>query len=84
MVSQYGLEEVLLPLGNLGKGPLNNIFVSPNWKTAKKLMLIIQGSGAVRYNATSKVILDDSVLFYNVFILPFYSNFPDMIILFIS
>jgi hypothetical protein len=49
MVSQFGLQEVLLPLNNNGTGPFNNIFVSPDWKTAKKLMLIIQGSGAVRY-----------------------------------
>ena len=30
-------------------GPWTNIFVSPDWATAEKLMLLIQGSGAVRY-----------------------------------
>lgn len=48
MMSQYGLQEINLPLGSNGQGPFNNIFVSPNWQTAKKLMLLIQGSGAVR------------------------------------
>jgi hypothetical protein len=48
MVSQFGLQEIKLPLGYDGKGPYNNIFVSPDWQTAQKLMLIIQGSGAVR------------------------------------
>uniref|UniRef100_A0A6B2LF01 Arb2 domain-containing protein n=1 Tax=Arcella intermedia TaxID=1963864 RepID=A0A6B2LF01_9EUKA len=47
MVSEYGLEEVLLPL-HPEDGPKNNIFVSPNWQTAERLMLLIQGSGAVR------------------------------------
>jgi len=48
LMIQQGLEEIFLPLNNKGVGPFNNIFVSKNWQTAKKLMLIIQGSGAVR------------------------------------
>lgn len=48
MVEDYGLQEVLLPLDADYKGPTNNIFVSPDWQTADKLMLLIQGSGAVR------------------------------------
>jgi len=48
MVKDYGLEEVLLPLQEDYEGPTNNIFVSSDWKTATKLMLLIQGSGAVR------------------------------------
>jgi hypothetical protein len=49
MVKDYGLQEVLLPLDADYKGPTNNIFVSPDWQTSDKLMLLIQGSGAVRY-----------------------------------
>lgn len=48
MVEDHGLQEVLLPLDADYKGPTNNIFVSPDWQTAEKLMLLIQGSGAVR------------------------------------
>jgi len=48
MVSQFGFEEIFLPLNQNYVGPRNNIFVSPNWQTAEKLMLIIQGTGAVR------------------------------------
>jgi hypothetical protein len=48
LMIQGGLEEILLPLDHHDVGPFNNIFVSKNWQTAKKLMLIIQGSGAVR------------------------------------
>lgn len=48
LMIQGGFDEILLPLDNNGVGPFNNIFVSKNWQTAQKLMLIIQGSGAVR------------------------------------
>jgi hypothetical protein len=60
MVKDYGLKEILLPLpkassneeGSPSKkpynGPYNNIFVTPDWDTCEKLMLLIQGSGAVR------------------------------------
>eukprot|EP01126_Amoeba_proteus_P014142 TRINITY_DN1612_c0_g1_i15.p1 TRINITY_DN1612_c0_g1~~TRINITY_DN1612_c0_g1_i15.p1 ORF type:complete len:237 (-),score=44.99 TRINITY_DN1612_c0_g1_i15:472-1182(-) len=48
MVSDYGLEEVWLPLDPDYNGPKCNIFVSPDWLTAEKLMLLIQGTGAVR------------------------------------
>jgi hypothetical protein len=60
MVKDYGLKEILLPLakppteteGESPKkpytGPFNNIFVSDDWNTCDKLMLLIQGSGAVR------------------------------------
>lgn len=49
MVKDFGLQEVHLPLDPDYTGPTNNIFVSPDWQTADKLMLLIQGSGAVRY-----------------------------------
>jgi len=48
MEKEYGLQEVLLPLDSEYHGPTNNIFVSPDWQTSEKLMLLIQGSGAVR------------------------------------
>jgi len=57
MVSEYGLKEIFLPLSQdvtdesgeaKFKGPFNNIFVSDDWDTCERLMLLIQGSGAVR------------------------------------
>lgn len=52
--SEYGLKEVLLPIQEHRdeyeyEGPSSNIFVSEDWQTSDKLLLLIQGSGAVRY-----------------------------------
>jgi len=52
MVTDYKLNEVLLPLKSEEDpdydGPYNDIYVSKDWDTCEKLMLLIQGSGAVR------------------------------------
>jgi len=49
MKEDYKMEEVWLPLGaEEGAIARNNIFLSPNALQADKLILLIQGSGAVR------------------------------------
>jgi len=49
MVEDCLMDEVLLPIDEMDyDGPFNNIFVSKNVYTCDKLMLLIQGSGAVR------------------------------------
>ena len=46
MTQRFGLIEAELPLRE--DGPINNIFLSPNALKCERLMLLIQGSGAVR------------------------------------
>jgi len=50
MKNRYNFQEVWIPLCDESSSPeaRNNIFVSQNWKESKKLMVFIQGSGAVR------------------------------------
>jgi len=48
MVTDYNLEEVYLPLDADYSGPKNNIFMSKDVLTCSRLMLLIQGAGAVR------------------------------------
>jgi len=47
MVEECDMEEIFLPLED-DDGPKNNIFVSQNVYTCDKIILLIQGSGAVR------------------------------------
>lgn len=49
MKTTFNMKEVFLPLGNnLPPHMCNNIFLTSNALTCSKLMLLIQGSGAVR------------------------------------
>lgn len=49
MREQFKMKEVFLPLNSdLPKHMCNNIFMTPDALTSDKLMLLIQGSGAVR------------------------------------
>jgi len=41
--------------GETYAGPFNNIFVSQDWATSSKLMLLIQGAGAVRYGSSFSI-----------------------------
>ena len=49
MRDKYGFKEVQVPLEEAEKGrPSCPIFLSPNWDTAKTVVFLCQGSGAVR------------------------------------
>jgi hypothetical protein len=51
----HGMEEVLLPLDVSDPDvPRTNIFLTPGALEADKLILLIQGSGAVRYISSSR------------------------------
>lgn len=62
MKEKYHMKEVLLPVDD-PNGPYNNIFVSEDLKTnTDKLMIIIQGSGAVRPGQWARALcLNDSL-----------------------
>lgn len=50
---EFKMEEVLLPLdADDAEVPRNNIFLTPGALQADKLIILIQGSGAVRYALT--------------------------------
>lgn len=48
MRDKFGMVEVNLPRGDEHGALVNNVFLSPDALTADRLMLLIQGSGAVR------------------------------------
>eukprot|EP01083_Nonionella_stella_P232951 821245_1 len=65
MKTDYDMKEVFLPVGTAlnnctdSKSAVNNIFVSSNYESADVLVMIIQGSGAVRlffYHCTWNIV----------------------------
>jgi hypothetical protein len=62
MMREYRLIEHKLPEGADPDGPKNNIFVSADWQTCDVLLLIIQGSGAVRPGQWARALcINDSI-----------------------
>jgi hypothetical protein len=63
MRERFGMVEVNLPRGAAANDPLvNNVFLSPDALTAERLMLLVQGSGAVRAGQWARAVcLNDSL-----------------------
>jgi hypothetical protein len=48
MKVDYDMEKVLLPTDATTTEPQTDIYMTKNWKDCEKLLVLIQGSGAVR------------------------------------